>query len=554
MELQRWDSTVVGAFAGGVISWAFLNRHTVRGDYALIFYTLAAGALYTAACKLCIEPLGVVISITVTYFTTLALTTVGYRLSPWHPLAAYPGPIMWRVTSMILTYVSLKGKRYLALDRLHAKYGPFVRIGPNTLSLNTPSATSIYLTMEKGEAYRFPAHDDIVGIFFKQDSKEAHRERKKIWNAMFTPNGIAQLFPALEQRTWELFQCFERRQAQNGGYLDMAEAFYHWSHDFMGDMVFSGSNEFEMMKNGDPQELIYNNKLAIVAMDSFGQSPWLMDILWHAPATRDMHILVRRAAEITRKRVETKELPAFHDLMTYLIEGGVRLKELERDAVIAILGGSDNTSLALTLACCFLAAEPKYHKLLRAELDKCFRDPLGPISLDDLTPEGLPILNGVIQESLRLGSPYFLPRVVPPGGTHIDGKYIPEETIVAFAAYSQQISPANFYPAPMEFRPERWIPEGLGPDTRTNKNVLASFSWGAHSCIGKALAYHEMRYVLARIVLAYDLELKPGFNVEEFRGGMQNMRTTLLEHDLHMRVIRRPGVDLELLFAKLDSQ
>lgn len=128
------------------------------------------------------------------------------------------------------------------------------------------------------------------------------------------------------------------------------------------------------MKNGDPQELIYNNKLAIVAMDrsahdcifrdslihpngsSFGQSPWLMDILWHAPATRDMHILVRRAAEITRKRVETKELPAFHDLMTYLvchyhadgsaylidvlqIEGGVRLKELERDAVIAILGG-----------------------------------------------------------------------------------------------------------------------------------------------------------------------------------------------------------------------
>ncbi len=77
---------------------------------------------------------------------------------------------------------------------------------------------------------------------------------------------------------------------------------------------------------------------------------------------------------------------------------------------------------------------------------------------------------------------------------------------------------------------------------------------GAHSCIGKALAYHEMRYVLARIVLAYDLELKPGFNVEEFRGGMQNMRTTLLEHDLHMRVIRRPGVDLELLFAKLDSQ
>ena len=53
-------------------------------------------------------------------------------------------------------------------------------------------------------------------------------------------------------------------------------------------MVFSGCNEFvsatmfayiggykafgriqELMKNGDPQELIYNGKLAIVAMDRY---------------------------------------------------------------------------------------------------------------------------------------------------------------------------------------------------------------------------------------------------------------------------------------------
>ena len=76
---------------------------------------------------------------------------------------------------------------------------------------------------------------------------------------------------------------------------------------------------------------------------------------------------------------------------------------------------------------------------------------------------------------------------------------------------------------------------------------------GAHSCIGKALAYHEMRYVLARLVLAYDLEFKPGFDVASFRGGMMNMRTTLLEHELWMRVVRRPGVDLEgRVFAKME--
>lgn len=73
-----------------------------------------------------------------------------------------------------------------------------VLTAPNALSLNTPAATSVYLSMEKSEAYRFPAHDDIVGIFFKQDTKEAHRDRKRIWNSMFTPNGyVFSEFPIL---------------------------------------------------------------------------------------------------------------------------------------------------------------------------------------------------------------------------------------------------------------------------------------------------------------------------------------------------------------------
>lgn len=120
---------------------------------------------------------------------------------------------------------------------------------------------------------------------------------------------------------------------------------------------------------------------------------------------------------------------------------------LHFNTLLILRSGSDNTSLALALACYFLTAEPHYYQLLRKELDTAFPDPLGPISLDSLVP--LPILNGVIQEALRLGSPYFLPRVVPPGGAHMDDRYIPEGTIVAFAAYSQQTSSENFYPDPM---------------------------------------------------------------------------------------------------------
>ena len=52
-----------------------------------------------------------------------------YRLSPWHPLASYPGPVLARVTSLWLTYSSLWGERHRIIDNLHNRYGEFVRIG-----------------------------------------------------------------------------------------------------------------------------------------------------------------------------------------------------------------------------------------------------------------------------------------------------------------------------------------------------------------------------------------------------------------------------------------
>ena len=70
---------------------------------------------------------------------------------------------------------------------------------------------------------------------------------------------------------------------------------------------------------------------------------------------------------------------------------------------------------------------------------------------------------------------------------------------------------------------------------------------GAHSCIGKVLAYHQMRLALARLFLAFDFELQEGSDVAEFRAGILNMRTMFLEKRLYVRVTPRPGVDLDAL-------
>ena len=123
------------------------------------------------------------------------------------------------------------------------------------------------------------------------------------------------------------------------------------------------------------------------------------------------------------------------------------MSDLEVDSLVAIQAGSDNTGSQMSLVIYFLLANPPAYNTLQAELDNMFPDPTGPLNNDKLA--NCLFLNAVINESLRLGTPFFVPRIAPPKGTTIDGKFIPGGTIVALAAYSQQVAEENFYPDPL---------------------------------------------------------------------------------------------------------
>lgn len=66
------------------------------------------------------------------YYTTLTASIVVYRLSPFHPLAKYPGPVLAKVSRCWFAHVALKGKQHLVLVELHNRYGDIVRIGESS--------------------------------------------------------------------------------------------------------------------------------------------------------------------------------------------------------------------------------------------------------------------------------------------------------------------------------------------------------------------------------------------------------------------------------------
>lgn len=138
----------------------------------------------------------------------------------------------------------------------------------------------------------------------------------------------------------------------------------------------------------------------------------------------------------------------------------------------------------------------------------------------------------------------------------LEGRFIPEGTVVGIPIYAQHVDPTNFWPTPLEFRPERWLEGGLGPDTITRHSAFMAFQFGelfrsfsartpdlivfhpttgAFGCLGKPLAMRQLTVVLAQLLLAYKITFAPDFDPNAFVKGWFNYRTNVLSYPLRVR-------------------
>ena len=91
---------VIPALLSGPISY-----DTVRSPYADLLLSFAA------------------------YWSGLVFFTLAYRLSSFHPLANYPGPLLAKTSKWWAAYLSGTGNQHRFLKQLHDRYGDVVRIG-----------------------------------------------------------------------------------------------------------------------------------------------------------------------------------------------------------------------------------------------------------------------------------------------------------------------------------------------------------------------------------------------------------------------------------------
>lgn len=176
------------------------------------------------------------------------------------------------------------------------------------------------------------------------------------------------------------------------------------------------------------------------------------------------------------------------------------------DSRLIISAGSETTSSALTFVFIHLALHPQYMRAIREEHQA---------NLSDYhCSRALPLLDAVITESMRLWPSILFasPRVTPPEGLTINGHFVPGNMIVQIPQFPLSRDARNFA-SPDDFIPERWTTK---PELILNRSAFFPFLMGPYSCVGKTLAFMELRSVIRRVINEFDVILPEGFVAEEY--------------------------------------
>jgi cytochrome P450 len=369
-----------------------------------------------------------------------------YRLSPFHPLAKYPGPVLARITRFWATRHAIGGSQNRVSHELFERYGDVVRTGPNHLIIRNASAIPVVLgaknpwpkhtrkswaplcfrrgiLMDGGIGYSVVQPFNSSGNLLNIISPAEHSKRRKVWDRAFTPAAIKSYEEPLQSRVAELLGEFGGRLGQP---LDLAGWFGFFSLDFMGDFAYGRNGIFSSMAHGADHTGAHHGGVRLLStVETVGTMPWLRPLLlpvFNLLPSNGFQVLARSAVATRMKKGSQ-----FRDLFSHLVrhthhspvirshlawqlnedgEGGhppLSIPTLGGEAGLAILAGSDTTGTALANAMYYLITHPESMVRLRAELDAAAGEGAAyDVDIDADKLAELKYLQAVISETLRL--------------------------------------------------------------------------------------------------------------------------------------------------------
>jgi cytochrome P450 len=339
----------------------------------------------------------------------------------------------------------LNGNFVHDVHNFHDKYGAVVRIAPNELSFITEQALrDIYLRraedgypMTKNPRFYKPAPNGTNPV--SSAPKEEHIRQRRALAHGFSEKALSEQESLIRKHIDLLMGKLQSATRNQTGtaILDIGK-YFNWAiFDIFGDLGFGESFDCLVEERYHAWttllQLFPKAALMAISLEGYGiLSPFLMLLLIPkqviSGARDHWNLCVKKINQRIDRQTDRK------DIMSYIMSPGdskstaiLTVPELEATGYILIFAGAETTASSLSATVSYLIRHPAKFAKLQEEVRGQFSN-ADEITFRSSTTKHLPYMHAVIQESLRMAPPVAgnLPRVVPKGGSIIDGTPIPE--------------------------------------------------------------------------------------------------------------------------------
>lgn len=388
---------------------------------------------------------------------------------------------------------------------LHATYGDVVALArgdPSMVFAFGPEQNHILLAQpelfinERTQLLRIPPGTALHRLFTHNLSimdGAHHRQQRRLMQPAFhrkQVNGYVADMAAITQQTLECWQPYQT--------IDLHTAMQRLTQRITVATLFGVYDEQELGLVGG----LFQRATGILTSPLALTLPYNLPGLPFHRANRMLEQLERYIRTLVeRKRTQPEATDVLAHLVRTSDEDGAVLSEVELigHAFTLFAAGHETTANALTWTVALLDQHPQVYADLLDELESA----LGGSAPTAEQLAGLPLLEGVVKESLRLLPPAIVGIRTAATETTLGGYALPKGASVFYSEFLTHRLPA-LYAQPDRFIPERW--RTLEPGTYE----YLPFAAGPHMCIGWGFALQELKMVLALLVQRFRLALVPG--------------------------------------------
>lgn len=418
-------------------------------------------------------------TVTVVALSLLVLYHVVQNVTRAYGLRRIPGPVHARLSSVVVSWHTLRNTRISYIHNLHRRYGNIVVLGPDEVHVNDASLLNqIYSSSKVG---KHPYYTDFkfrgTQNLFSTIDPVRHARSRKQFSPLYTRQNLN--LQVIHDSINRLVGLLDNREEE----VEMTEQFEKFTQSVITRFVFG--QQVELGNQGvNTWRKHVGRLLRRTDFMGLGRLADLVIPSTAEPSPFDKSVMESTHAALLQPVSGEAEKQC---LISKMVHSGIFTEaEITSEVRDHLIAGSDTTTSVLSFLFHQLAISPALTDRLRRELSRVNLSRYEEV-------EKVEYLAATIREALRLYAsiPMTLPRITLQQIT-LGGYSVPAGTKIGSQAYSlHRVDDA---------------PETFDPDNGGRGERGWEFSSGSRSCIGKALALCELTWLTAILVSQFDFQ------------------------------------------------